>query len=84
MHQNRILVVDDDRRLRQLLEEFLSSRGFRICTAENAMEARRMLEETNYALMVVDPMMPGENGLELVENLRKKHVATPILMLTAL
>lgn len=78
-----LLVVDDDTRIRDLLKRYLSERGFRVTTASEAAEARRKLQGIDFDLLVLDVMMPGENGIELMKNLREiKDV--PILMLTAL
>ena len=77
-----LLVVDDDRRIRSLLTRFLGSNGFRVTAAESAEEARRRLVSLEFDLLVVDVMMPGENGLEFAEALRQKS-SVPILMLTA-
>jgi len=79
-----ILVVDDDRRLRELLSRFLSSNGFRVTNANNAEEARNRIDGLSFDLFVVDVMMPGENGIELTKSLRETHDETPVLMLTAL
>ena len=78
-----ILVVDDDTRLRGLLRKFLSDQGFRISTAGSAEEARKQLESLSFDLLVLDVMMPGENGFELAQSLRQTS-DVPILMLTAL
>lgn len=78
-----ILVVDDDRRLRELLQKFLSESGFRVTTAENAANAREKLASIQFDLLVLDLMMPGENGLELTSGLRKTN-SVPILLLTAM
>ncbi|MCE9649456.1 MAG: response regulator [Parvibaculum sp.] len=77
-----ILVVDDDRRIRELIKRYLSEHGYRISTAENAAEARAKLSGLAFDLLVVDVMMPGESGLELTASLRRES-AVPILMLTA-
>jgi two-component system, OmpR family, phosphate regulon response regulator OmpR len=78
-----LLVVDDDTRIRTLLQQFLSSNGFRITVAGTAAEARRKLAGLDFDLLVLDVMMPGENGVDLTKSLRaEKNV--PILMLTAL
>ncbi len=77
-----ILVVDDDRRIRELLKRYLSDNGFRVTTAEHAAEARARLEGLSFDLIVLDVMMPGESGLDLTRDLRKRS-AVPILMLTA-
>jgi two-component system phosphate regulon response regulator OmpR len=78
-----ILVVDDDARLRALLQRFLTEQGFRISTAENAAAARAALADMAFDLLVLDVMMPGETGLELTAALRAEGQEVPILMLTA-
>jgi two-component system, OmpR family, phosphate regulon response regulator OmpR len=77
-----ILVVDDDMRIRTLLGRFLGANGFRVTAAASAAEARRRMIGMSFDLLVVDVMMPGENGLEFAEALRRTS-AVPILMLTA-
>ena len=78
-----ILVVDDDRRLRDLLTRFLSNSGFRVTSASDASEARRKLEGLEFDLLVVDVMMPGETGLSFTQSISKSN-DVPILLLTAL
>ncbi len=78
-----ILVVDDDRRLRDLLRKYLADNGFRVTTAENAGAARARLVGLAFDLIVLDVMMPGESGLELTEALRRES-GVPILLLTAM
>jgi len=78
-----ILVVDDDARLRALLQRFLTEQGFRVSTAENAAMARGALTDMAFDLLVLDVMMPGETGLELTAALRAQGQEVPILMLTA-
>jgi two-component system phosphate regulon response regulator OmpR len=78
-----ILVVDDDARLRTLLSRYLTENGFRVSTAENAAEARDKLRFLQPDLMVLDVMMPGEDGLTLTESLRRERNDTPVLLLTA-
>ena len=77
-----LLVVDDDRRIRALLLRFLIGEGYRVTTAETAREARAKLESLNFDLLILDVMMPGENGFELARAIRAGS-AVPILMLTA-
>ncbi|KAB0679800.1 response regulator [Aureimonas leprariae] len=77
-----IMVVDDDRRIRGLLSRFLSERGFRVSSAADAAEARTILSGLDFDLLVVDVMMPGESGLDLVRSFSAER-DTPILMLTA-
>jgi two-component system phosphate regulon response regulator OmpR len=78
-----ILVVDDDARLRALLQRFLAEQGFRITAAADAAAARRALAAVSFDLVVLDVMMPGESGIELTESLRREGQEVPILMLTA-
>ncbi len=80
-----ILVVDDDARIRTLLGKYLGRDGFRVSMASNAADARAHLDGFAFDLAVVDVMMPGDNGLDLVRWLRaQQHGATtPVLMLTA-
>jgi two-component system phosphate regulon response regulator OmpR len=79
-----ILVVDDDARLRALLSRYLSGEGFRVTTAETASDARDKLRFINPDMMVLDVMMPGENGLALTESLRRAQGhEVPVLLLTA-
>ena len=78
-----ILVIDDDRRLRDLLSRYLGENGFRVTTAESAKAARARLAGLDFDLLVVDVMMPGETGLEFTESLRRDSTV-PILMLTAM
>ena len=77
-----LLVVDDDRRIRDLLSRFLFAEGYRVTTANNAVEARAKLESLSFDLLVLDVMMPGETGFQLAKSLRETS-AVPILMLTA-
>lgn len=78
-----ILVVDDDNRLRALLEKFLSDQGFMVTAAADAAEARRRLERFVFDLVVLDVMMPGESGIALLESLRREK-SVPVLMLSAM
>ncbi len=78
-----ILVVDDDTRLRDLLQKFLSENGYRVTTASAADEAYRQICVFDFDLLVVDVMMPGQSGLEFTEKLRRES-SVPILLLTAM
>ena len=82
--QPHILIVDDDERLRQLIGRFLLEEGFRVTMAANADEARKRLAGVRFDLMVVDVMMPGESGLDLVRDLKLGSTPPPCLMLTAM
>ncbi|MCF1502530.1 MULTISPECIES: response regulator [Afifella] len=77
-----LLVIDDDNRIRSLLSRFLRNGGYRATVAASAEEARRHLSAMTFDLLIVDVMMPGENGMDLVASLRKTD-DVPILMLTA-
>jgi two-component system phosphate regulon response regulator OmpR len=81
-----LLVVDDDDRIRGLLKEYLTRAGFRVTAASDAAGARRMLGALDFDLMILDVMMPGEDGLSLTRAIRSEagpKAQTPILMLTA-
>ncbi|EKF17261.1 two component transcriptional regulator [Nitratireductor pacificus pht-3B] len=78
-----LLVVDDDTRIRGLLNRFLRENGFRVTIAGNAAEARRKLNGLDFDLAILDVMMPGEDGVSLTRALRADK-DMPILMLTAL
>jgi two-component system phosphate regulon response regulator OmpR len=78
-----LLVVDDDARLRELLRRYLTDQGFRITTAGDAGEARAKIASLDFDLLVLDVMMPGENGLDLTQSLRAAS-RIPILLLTAM
>jgi two-component system phosphate regulon response regulator OmpR len=80
--QPHILVVDDDRRIRDLTARFLAAQGFNVVTANDAADARDKMKSLAFDLLVLDIMMPGENGLELTTNLRMES-DVPILLLTA-
>ena len=77
-----ILVVDDDTRIRTLLQRFLAANGYRVTTAGDAAEARQHLKNFTFDLIVLDVMMPGEDGLGLTASLRKTS-DVPVLLLTA-
>ena len=77
-----LLVVDDDRRIRDLLSRFLASEGYRVSTAETAADARAKLKSLSFDLLVLDVMMPGETGFDFAQSLRTESTV-PILMLTA-
>jgi two-component system phosphate regulon response regulator OmpR len=81
--QPHILVIDDDTRLRGLLQRYLSDQGFRVTTAVDAADARAKLAALAFDLLVLDIMMPGETGLQLTETLRRDNTV-PILLLTAM
>jgi two-component system phosphate regulon response regulator OmpR len=80
--QAHLLVVDDDARLRALLQKFLTRNGFMVTGARDAHHARNLLQSLEVDLIVLDVMMPGEDGLTLTAALRET-MTTPILLLTA-
>ena len=80
---SHVLVVEDDSRLRRLLQRYLGENGFRVTTAEDAADARAKMRSLQPDLLVLDVMMPGESGLSLTEALRRDRVDIPILLLTA-
>ena len=77
-----LLVVDDDARLRELLQRYLSANGFRVTAAADATEARTLMKSLAFDVLVLDVMMPGENGFDLAGAVRAQS-DVPILMLTA-
>ena len=77
-----ILVVDDDDRIRNLVKDFLSQNKYLISTSANAEDAQKKINLIEFDLIVLDIMMPGMSGLELI-SLNKKKIVTPILLLTA-
>jgi two-component system phosphate regulon response regulator OmpR len=77
-----LLVVDDDDRIRNLLKEYLTRSGFRVTGAPDAAAARKLIEAFDFDLLVLDVMMPGEDGFSLARWVRS-HQATPVMMLTA-
>lgn len=81
--QPHVLVVDDDKRLRELLGRYLAEQGFRVTAAISAAEARSKISSVTFDLLVLDIMMPGETGLQLTEFLRQES-NVPILLLTAM
>jgi len=68
-----ILIVDDDKRILQLINDYLSKNNFRISTANNSLIARKKIESIEFDLIVLDIMMPGESGLKLTNSLKKNN-----------
>lgn len=79
----KILVLDDDLRLRDLLRRYLSEQGFQVVVAENAQAMNKLWMRERYDLLVLDLMLPGEDGLSICRRLRGGGDQTPIIMLTA-
>ena len=83
MHEKKhILVVDDDKRIRGLIQKYLRKNNYLISTASNASEALRYTELIDFDLFILDVMMPGEDGISLTKKLLNKY-STPIILLTA-
>jgi len=79
----KILIVDDDPGLRRLLERFLSEQGYRVRSASNVEQMDRLLSRELFGLLVLDLMLPGEDGLSACQRLREGGNEIPIIMLTA-
>ena len=77
-----ILIVDDDDRIRSLLKDYLSSKNYIVSSAENADEAKKKIEYLKYDIIILDVMMPGQDGYELTKEIKKK-LKVPIILLTA-
>ena len=77
-----ILIVDDDDRIRALLKDYLSSKNYIVSSAENADEAKKKIEYLKYDIIILDVMMPGQDGYELTKEIKKK-LKVPIILLTA-
>jgi len=80
---DKIVVVDDDTRIRDLLRRYLSQQGFDVLLAEDARALQRIMQRETVDLLVLDIMLPGEDGLSICKRLRAEGVRTPIIMLTA-
>ena len=80
---DRIVVVDDDARIRDLLRRYLSQEGFDVLLAEDSKALNRVLTRETVDLIVLDLMLPGEDGLSICRRLRAANDSTPIIMLTA-
>ena len=77
-----ILVVDDDDRIRSLLKDYLSENNYIVSTAENADEAKKKINYLKFDIIILDVMMPGQNGYDLTQEIKKKS-KVPIILLTA-
>ena len=81
-NKNHILVVDDDDRIRNLLKDYLSENNYIVSTAKNAEEAKNRLKYLKFDTIILDVMMPGQNGYDLTKEI-KKQIKVPIILLTA-
>ena len=79
----KILIVDDDERLRDLLSRYFTDQGFQVFTADDAKEMSRQWQREYFDLVVLDVMMPGEDGLSICRRMRGGQDDTPVIMLTA-
>ena len=79
-----LLVIDDDTRIRDLVVRYVSDHGYVAVSAANARHARTLMDQLVFDLLVVDIMMPGEDGVDFTNSLRQAGDDTPVLMLTAL
>lgn len=82
VNKSHILIVDDDDRIRDLLRDYLSENNFMVSTAENAEQAKIKLKYLKFDIIILDVMMPGQNGYELTKDI-KMHLKVPIILLTA-
>ena len=78
-----LLIVDDDERIRSLLQQFLIQSNYLVSTAEDAEQARKLLSAIEFDLIILDVMMPGQDGISFTAELRKLQNKTPVLLLTA-
>ena len=81
-NKNHILIVDDDNRIRDLLKDYLSENKYIVSSAENADQAKEKLKYLKFDIIILDVMMPGQNGYELTKEI-KKQIKIPIILLTA-
>ena len=81
-NKNHILIVDDDDKIRNLLKDYLSENSYIVSTAENAEQAKERLEYIKFDIIILDVMMPGQNGYELTKEI-KNQIKVPIILLTA-
>ena len=81
-NKNHILIVDDDDRIRNLLKDYLSENNYIVSTSENADQAKEKLRFLKFDIIILDVMMPGQDGYDLTKDI-KKQIKTPIILLTA-
>ena len=79
----KILIVDDDPRLRDLLRRYLGENGFNVLVSENGEAMKRLWVREHFDVLILDLMMPGEDGLAILKRLRAEKDMTPVIMLTA-
>ena len=81
-NKNHILIVDDDDRIRNLLKDYLSENGYIVSSAENANQAKEKMQYLRFEIIILDVMMPGQDGYELTKEIKKNN-KIPIILLTA-
>ena len=81
-NKKHILIVDDDDRIRDLLKEYLNENNFIVSTSENAQNAKLKIDQFKFDLIVLDVMMPGQDGYDLTKEIRQ-NIEVPIILLTA-
>tara|TARA_B100000900_G_scaffold181470_1_gene153923 strand:- start:214 stop:891 length:678 start_codon:yes stop_codon:yes gene_type:complete len=81
-NKNHILIVDDDDRIRNLLKDYLSENNYIVSTAENANQAKEKLQYIKFEIIILDVMMPGQDGYELTKEIKEKN-KVPVILLTA-
>jgi DNA-binding response OmpR family regulator len=79
----RVLVVDDEEALRNMVDDFLTPRGFAVATAFDGNEALSLLESASFDLLLLDERMPNRSGLDTLHTLRDRGISTPVLLMTA-
>ena len=79
----KILIIDDDTRLRELLKEYLDNNNFITDIAKNTKEARKMIKDKKYNLLIIDIMLPGETGIDFLKDIRKES-NIPAIILSAM
>ena len=84
MSLGHLLIIDDDKKLRKLLNQYLTRSGFVVSEAENPNQAEEFLKIFSFDAIIMDVMMPFQNGIEYTHFLRQKRILTPILILTAM
>jgi len=79
---NKVLIIDDDEKLRKLLKEYLEENGFKVVALADGSDVRKTLQKESPQMVILDIMLPGRDGLEVLKEIRTDH-AIPIIMLTA-
>jgi two-component system response regulator CpxR len=83
MNESRLLIIDDDQRLSEMLAEYLAAEGLQLTAVSSGIQGLRDAQRENYDLIILDVMLPGLSGFEVLKQLRESGSKTPVLMLTA-